>query len=508
MRFETSQHMHLGQQMKLAPRMIQSMEILQLPMVALQERIEQELEANVALEQIEPGLEMEGLKAEREEARRDETQGERELVVGDDLCDGAEDFERLSSLESTYSEAYDNEYSSARYSASRMKGERDRKLDAMANITARSASLTEQLQRQWALVEVEPDVAAAGSLLIEHIDDDGLLSTDLESVLQQRETVPGGVTLTSALLERTVEAIQHLLEPPGIGARTSQEAVLIQIDDLVARNDDHDWTDARLLVERHFDDLLENRLPRIVKNSGLTLERIHEAKELLSRLKPHPGRELVCGEAPPIIPDVIVELDDEADEYVAHLSNGLLPTLRVSRQYSDIARDRNQDKRTRDFAGTSVRNANWLIDAIKQRNSTLLRVIKVVLQRQRDYFDNGDQHLKPLPMVEVADQLGVHVGTVSRAVAEKWMQTPRGLVPLRRFFSGGTETESGESMSWAAVKAVLQEIIDAEDKSKPLSDEALVAELKKRGIQVARRTVVKYRQQLDIPPARRRKVFE
>jgi RNA polymerase sigma-54 factor len=132
-------------------------------------------------------------------------------------------------------------------------------------------------------------------------------------------------------------------------------------------------------------------------------------------------------------------------------------------------------------------------------------VVNVVLARQREFFDHGPQHLKPLPMIEVADQLGVHVGTVSRAVADKWLQTPRGVVALRKFFSGGTSTQSGESMSWDAVKATLQEIIEHEDKGKPLSDEALVDELKKKGIEIARRTVVKYRQQLDIPPARRRK---
>ena len=172
-----------------------------------------------------------------------------------------------------------------------------------------------------------------------------------------------------------------------------------------------------------------------------------------------------------------------------------------------MAKDRSHEKSTRNFLGTSVRNATWLIESINQRKGTLLRVVNVVLARQREYFDKGPQHLKPLPMIEVADQLGIHVGTVSRAVAGKWMQTPRGLVPLRMFFSGGTETDSGKDMSWDAVKATLKEIIDEEDKTRPLSDEALAAELKKKGIEIARRTVVKYRQQLDIPPARRRKVF-
>jgi RNA polymerase sigma-54 factor len=172
-----------------------------------------------------------------------------------------------------------------------------------------------------------------------------------------------------------------------------------------------------------------------------------------------------------------------------------------------MSRDRSVDKPTREFATRNVRNAHWLIDSINQRKSTVLRVVGVVLARQRDFLDHGPQHLKPLPMIEVADQLGIHVGPVSRAVADKWLQTPRGMVPLRMFFTGGTETESGENLSWEAVKAKLKEIVDAEDKSEPLSDSALAAELKKNGIDIARRTVVKYRQQLEIPPARRRKVY-
>jgi RNA polymerase sigma-54 factor len=262
----------------------------------------------------------------------------------------------------------------------------------------------------------------------------------------------------------------------------------------------------RRLITDHYDDLLQNRLPRIAQKTEMSLPEIREAIELLRKLNLSPGRDLVDEDVPPIIPDVIVEYDEELDEYLARLSDGLLPSLRVSPRYRKMARDRSMDKSSREFISENVRNSNWLIDAVRQRRSTLLRVVNLVLAHQRDYFDQGRQSLRPLPMIDVAEQLGIHVATVSRAVADKWMQTPRGLVPLRMFFSGGTATDSGQQMSWEAVKATLQEIIDAEDKSSPLSDEALAAELKKRGIEIARRTVVKYRQQLDIPPARRRKV--
>lgn len=506
MRFDTSQHMKLNQQMKLAPRMIQSMEILQMPMLALQERIEQELESNVALEQVEPGLELDQIKADQQERERDETSGERELVVGDDTPSGAEDFERLDSLETSYGEAFD--YSSSTYSASRMAGERDRKMDAMASIVARSESLTEQLLHQWSLAEIDAETAAIGQLLIGYIDDDGLLSESLQTILEQNQGVPG-LQLSVEGLEETLHTLQSWLEPAGLAARDRREALLLEVDDLELKDEteSHNWDDVRLIIEHHFEDLIENRLPRIAQRTDLSMDRIHDAMDLMKKLNLTPGRDLVDRDVPPVIPDVIVDFDEERDQYIAALADGLMPTLRVSPRYETMSRDRSVEKGTRDFVSDNVRRATWLIDSINQRSSTLLRVVNVVLARQRDFLDHGRQHLRPLPMIEVADQLGVHVATVSRAVADKWMQTPRGLFPLRMFFSGGTSTESGEQMSWEAVKATLQEIIDAEDKAKPMSDESLSAALKDRGIDIARRTVVKYRQQMGIPAARKRKTF-
>jgi RNA polymerase sigma-54 factor len=509
MRFDTSQHMRMNQQMKLAPRMIQSMEILQMPMMALQERIEQELESNIALEQVEPGSDT---TAEGDAARvefdddREDAVDRRELVVGEESPGKTDDWERLSNLETSYREAFDYDTASSSQTF-RSTGDRDKKMDAMANVAARGASLTDQLLDQWKFAEVDHDIAEAGARIIPYINNDGLLSTDLATILDQNRNVPG-VNLSLELLEKALHQVQLHLEPPGLGARDNRESFLIQVDalDSIDPDENHNWDDVRLLIRDHYDDLLQNRLPRIAQKSQISIERIHAAMELMKRLKLSPGRDLVDVEVPPIVPDVLVDYDEQSDSYVAALSDGLMPSLRISPRYEQMAKDRSVDSSTREFINTNVRNATWLLESINQRKNTLLRVVNVVLSRQREYFDHGPQHLKPLPMLDVADQLGIHVGTVSRAVSDKWMQTPRGLVPLRKFFSGGTETASGESMSWDAVKATLREIIDAEDKSHPLSDEALVDELKKKGIEIARRTVVKYRQQLDIPPARRRKV--
>jgi RNA polymerase sigma-54 factor len=207
-----------------------------------------------------------------------------------------------------------------------------------------------------------------------------------------------------------------------------------------------------------------------------------------------------------VVPDVLVEYEPESDSYVAALADGVVPPLRINPQVEGMKGDANLEKKDRGFIDDAIRDATWLIDAVNQRTNTLLRVVRVVLSRQRDFFDHGPQFLKPLPMTEVADQLGVHVATVSRAVIEKWMQTPRGMFPLRRFFSGGRESEEGDDRSWEAIKEMLREIVDAEDKAKPLSDQKLADALAERGVEIARRTVVKYREQLGIPPARRRKI--
>jgi RNA polymerase sigma-54 factor len=500
MRFDTSQQMKLGQQMKLSPRMIQSMEILQMPLLALQERVDQELESNIALEVTEPE------STESETPAADATGEGQEMVVGE-AGDGADDFERLSDLERDYSDAVDNEYSSSSYSTTRHAGERDRKMDAMANLEGRSESLGEQLLHQWTFAEVDDDTAAVGVLLIHFITDEGLLGADLETILEQHpDAVEAGLTLER--LEEVLQMLQRWLEPSGLAARSIQECLLLQVDALRDRaDDDVDWDVVGMLIEKHLDDLVQNRLPRIAADTELSIEQVSEAMAAMHQLNLSPGRDLVSVDVPPIIPDVIVDYDEQADVYIAALCDGVLPPLRVSPRYATMASDETVDKETRDFISRNVSNAEWLIESINQRSNSLLRVVNVVLARQREYFDLGPQHLKPMPMVEVADQLGVHVATISRAVADKWMQTPRGMVQLRRFFSGGTETAAGENVSWEAVKAILCEIIDAEDKSKPCSDEMLAAAMKERGIDIARRTVVKYRQQLGIPPARLRKQY-
>ncbi|MFW6032041.1 MAG: RNA polymerase factor sigma-54 [Phycisphaeraceae bacterium] len=506
MRIDVGQQMRVDQRMKLAPRMIQSMEILQMPLQALEARIEQELSSNPTLELREPGSDAEVLETEREQAERDDREGERELTVSEN-SDGADDFERLNNLSEEYSDAWDANTSGTAesytsYRKPRSDGERDAKLDAMANTAARGESLYEQLLAQWRLVEAPAPLLKAGEFLLGFIDGDGYLRTPRDTLLQQAPP-----DLTGEDLDEALDLLQRSLDPPGLGARDLRECLLLQIAAREANDPDADLETERLIVAEHLEEIAANRLPRVARATGLSIDEIKAAILSLRQFPPHPGR-LLADEAPRTIqPDAIVEYDDESDRYMVRLTNNRLPALAISDTYAHMAHDGSIDKRTRDFVSSNMRSARWLLDAIRQRSATLLRVISVVLDAQRDYFDHGPQALRPLPMTTVADQLGIHVATVSRAVSEKYLQTPRGIVPLRMFFSGGTETESGDSMSWAAIQAKLEEIIDAEDKAKPLSDDQLVEELKTHGIEIARRTVAKYRKQLNIPPARQRKEY-
>ncbi len=490
--------------MKLAPRMIQSMEILQLSTLALEERIEQELAGNPTLELREPGSDAVDLEQQREQTQRDDREGEREIAAGE--SNSADDFERLDNITEEYGDTWsDNTFDSGESyvptrRVSSYDGERDAKMDAMANTATRPASLFEQLLDQWRMLELEPNIRRAGEFLIGFLDADGYLRTARQDLMMQCPR-----DLTEADVDEALTQIQTKLEPLGFGSRDLSECLVIQIDALGAEASN--WAIERALVRDHVKDLEQNRLPRIAKSLDVTIDRIKQAIMNLRQFHAHPGRMVVEDVPRTITPDATITYDEEHDRYVAELTNGRTPSLHLSRQYKKMAKDKQVDRKTRDFIGNNLRTGRWLIEAIEQRSATLLRVINVVIAAQREFFDLGPQHLKPLPMTLVADQLGIHVATVSRAVSEKYMETPRGILPLRMFFSGGAETESGESMSWTAIQAKLEQIIAEEDKTKPLNDDQLVEKLKENGIDIARRTVAKYRKQLDIAPARQRREY-
>jgi RNA polymerase sigma-54 factor len=296
-----------------------------------------------------------------------------------------------------------------------------------------------------------------------------------------------------------------------VGARNLPECLLLQLD-AIEEDDElaqgHDFELERALLRHHLRDLELNRYPQISKALGRDIEEIKAAVKQLSRLHPHPGKLIGRDEAPPITPDAIVYFDDETGRYEIKMAREAAEDLYISGTYRRMLKDKSVDKKTREYLNNNIRNAKWLIESIMQRSSTLKRVIRVVVDAQQEFFERGPEALKPLPMILVADQLGIHVATVSRAVSEKWIQTPRGVFPLRRFFSQGTtNASSGEDVSWDAVKEKLKQLVAAEDKTNPLNDDEIVARLKEQGLDLARRTVAKYRKILNIPVARQRREF-
>ncbi len=485
MKLEMTGQMRLEQRMKLAPRMIQSMEILQLSILELRERIEQELDKNPVLEIDEPSnLETTDVPQQQPQEDINETE----------IYEKIEDFRSLDSIDDNFKDYINQTESFRRPSRS---SEPDAKLEAIKNTAAPSKSLHEFLTEQWRLVEVEKSIENAGQMIIDYIDDRGYLIVRLEQLYNKDKC-----DFTIDDLKEALKLVQKL-EPAGVGARDLKECLLIQIAQL---NDNMSFETQ--LISKHLDKLIENHLPEIAKKMECSIDDINQAIKRLRKLDTSPGLQIGKNQNHPITADVIVEYDDEDNDYSVRLADSSLPALRVSEFYEKMAKDKSANEKTKKFLQNNIRSAEWIIFAIEQRKNTLLRVATAVVKHQEEFFDKGPLYLKPLPMSKVADKVGVHLATVSRAVAGKYIQCSRGILPLRKFFCGGMKDDNGRGYSWEAIRGELQKIIDAEDKQHPLNDDQIRKKLEEAGIKnLARRTVAKYRKLLNIPAARFRKKY-
>lgn len=476
---------------KLAPRMIQSMEILQLPALALQERIEQEMNENPLLElqDVDPTAPDDGLDEEPSKDTRSEN--EKELVVDADHADEA-DFERLLNMSGELSSTFDDSF---RSSANRIQEEGDRRHDLMANAQSRPESLNDFLLHQLAEMDIDDPVEKFAERIVSTLDarDGGYLRVPLVDLL------PPGYTDEDVTLAETALEIVQSLEPVGIAARDLSECLLKQMKPGFIH-----FKEMKTLVKSHLEDLAENRLPQIAKKTGYSIELIQIIRDELHILNPKPGAAFMETYVPNVTPDIILE-QDEHGEYRVKLDDDRIPTLFISKYYRERLQAADCSAAEREFIKHKVTGAQWLIDSIEQRRNTLTKVAEAIVQHQKRFLDEGPEAIEPLKMQQIAEKVGVHVTTVSRAVDDKWMQTPRGILPLRKFFVGGTQTEDGDDVAWDTIRLKLQELIDKEDKSKPHSDEHLVEELKKAGMTVARRTVTKYRKKMGIPSSRQRR---
>jgi RNA polymerase sigma-54 factor len=493
MRLSFSQDLRLAQKQVLAPRMIQSMEILQLSIQALEERIEQEMEENPVLDILEEEPEA----AADEAASSDEeyqppdapTEEERELVI-DETHSNEGDFERLMKMDEQWPDHFEE-----RSHASRGEVEEagQRKLDAMANMVARPQSLQDYLHDQLGWFDIEPTLRTMADRIIYNLDTNGYLQGRLDDLLGL-DAGPEDL----ALAQRALALVQKL-DPPGVAARDLRECLLLQLTPGMAY-----YEQLKTLISNHLEDLEHNRLPVIAKKTGYTVELIQQVLGELRKLSPKPGADYSNVASPPVTPDVFVELDEDG-KYRVRLEDGHTPNLFISPYYRQLFQNPDTSPEAREYIKRKVNSAQWLIDSIQQRRATLTKVSQAIVDHQKEFLDKGPEAIEPLKMQQIADKVGVHVTTVSRAVDEKWIQTPRGIFPLRRFFCGGTTSADGDEVAWDSVRRKLQEIVDAEDKQHPLSDDQLVTQLAAAGLTVARRTVTKYRKAMGILSSRQRR---
>ncbi len=481
MRLGLTQSLRAEQRLVQSPQMIQAMQVLQLPLLELKDQIEQELQENVFLE------------------RKDESEGEPDAPAaqptsaesdGQPLEDRLhrEFSEEIEQLEARLEPSWRQ-----RLSPSGAMDEEERRFEALNNTPGRATSLPEYLMTQVRTQESDPELIRVVEHIVFSLDEDGRLAETAEQIAQQL-LVP---------LPLAIEAVDLVrdLEPIGVGARDLRDCLLMQLDRL-----DFVRPLTRRLVEAHLDDLAMNRLPKIAKETGATIDEIKESWEFLrNHCNPHPGSEFT-GEPPAgVTPDVVV---DEVDgKFEVRSQRGAVPELSISPVYRNLLKEARSDPKVYEYLRRKIEAAKWFIESVHQRQNTIERIATEVVRRQEGFLRHGVQHLVPMKMQDIADAVHVHISTVSRATSGKYIQTPQGVFDMKRFFSGGTMSDSGDMVSQQAVKDTLKQIVDAEDKDNPLSDDQLVEELGKRGVHIARRTVTKYRKALGIESSSRRKHF-
>ncbi|HSJ07726.1 MAG TPA: RNA polymerase factor sigma-54 [Longimicrobiales bacterium] len=484
MRTGLYQGTQLKQEMKINPRLYQAMDLLYMPLLDLQQHIKQEMLNNPFLDLEEPQVSEDEMAPVEKEKEKEEKEKAEEIDWEEILLDGFEAGGRKAEYE-------EKEY--------------------YEPVSVERRDLYDHLRDQLVLLRLSPRELLLGEEIIGNIDENGYLTCSVDEVIrglnlwieeagedwakqEGEELTPFTAAEGDAML-RTLQSF----DPPGIAARDLRECLLLQL-----RDGELEETLAYRIVNEFFDQLINHRWSEISKELSITPKDVQTAADEVAKLDPKPGLKY---SAPPdnyITPDLIVEKID--GEYLVFLNDTSLPRLKLSRAYREIAKDKSKFKgENKEFISSKLNSANWMIQAIEQRRQTMLKVMNFIVDRQREFFEKGVQYLKPLTLREVAEVISMHESTVSRVTNEKFVQTPRGVLPLKFFFSSGLSTTSGEDVSARGIKAKIQKLVADEEPKRPLTDQAIVNILKDEGIQIARRTVAKYRDQLGILSARMRK---
>ncbi|HAL57571.1 MAG TPA: RNA polymerase sigma-54 factor [Bacteroidetes bacterium] len=475
-----SQQLRLG--LKLTPQQVQYLKLLQLPNLALEQRIKTELELNPLLEtneELEQTLEQAEPEAEPAESAEEEkidSQKDDSYSLDDYLND---DLAGFKSPEGYRNRDEDEEY--------------ERPLVA-------AVPMSERLLSQFRLQSEDETDFLIAEEIIGNVDEDGYLRRDLALIVQD-------LNLTFGLeisMERAEAVLRHIqaLEPPGIGARTLQECLIAQVR---AGKFDHLIKELALkILENHFDDLKLKRFESLGNSLHAGMETLKKVVDLIQHLNPKPGEGQFTAQENYVTPDFLVEKDN--GQFLITLNDRNLPSLRINNAYRDMVapKSKKTSKEAKDFIKQKFEAAKWFIASIHQRRETLLKVMRAILERQRRWFDEGEV-LKPMIYKDIAETVGVDISTISRVVNSKYVQTEFGVFSLKQFFTSGLETDSGEDVSNQTIKQRIKDIISTEDSQKPLNDDKIAAMLASEGVRIARRTVAKYREQLGLPIARLRK---
>jgi RNA polymerase sigma-54 factor len=471
MEMKQSLSQRLTTQLIMTPRLQQALKLLQVPTLELQQILKQELMQNPLLEEVDDSVE--DTDSQEAEAETGEPTEEPESEK-----DGEEDIDWSEFMQ----EGLDRTYVPAQ----------EQQTEFYEKVPVTRTSLAEHLTRQLRLMELPAEVISLGEFLIGSLDDRGYLATPVADVAESTGR-------PTAEIEQALKIVQGL-EPAGVGARDLRECLLLQ---LAARRQTD--TLAWRIVDEHFDRLVNNKKAEIARSLRVAPEEVQEATDALSQLSPKPGLEITTDEERYVVPDLIVERVGE--DYVVLLNDRNVPRLRITQAYEKVLREAKKPGRdtTRDYIQSKLNSARWLIQTIEQRRRTMIKVMNCIIQEQREFFDKGIQFLRPLTLQQVARQIDMHESTVSRVTTNKYVQTPRGVFELKFFFSSGITTQDGEDVSSKTAREAIRQFIEEEEKKDPLSDQKIAEMLQARGMNIARRTVAKYREQLNILPARFRR---
>jgi RNA polymerase sigma-54 factor len=473
----------MEQRLIQSPQMIQAMQILQLPSQELEDRIEQELIENPFLEVVDGA------------AREEDRDGELVDHRGESTAPTAAEQRGIENMLEVL-ERYERDFGSEDRRARGDDDEGDRKLEAMQNTPDTRRSLSEALIEQLAFLDLDERRRHMAEYLIYSLDQRGQLQQPLSEIAE--ELAEEQVTVEE--LQELLAELRHLIHP-ALGAVDLRECLLLQLDASGIAD-----PLVRAMIENHLEDITTNRLPRIAKATGHSISDVKTALETIRALDPFAGAGHDAEPATAILPDVVVEEIDGRWEVRGVRSR--TPRLGINPIYKQMLREARRGDGVAEWVKKRLESARWFMDAVLQRQSTLERIATSIFVRQREFLEKGVRGLKPLRMQEVADEVGVHISTVSRAVSGKYAQTPRGTFALKFFFTGGTPRATGGVASQTAIKQRIAELVSQEDGRNPLSDDQLADMLEQRDkVRIARRTVTKYRKALSIPSSSQRRVF-